>query len=81
MRSCKEIAKILASGNNLTFFQSLEAKMHLFMCGLCRKYEKHLKLLTYAQKKQVLKRESDSDRNCITMNTKNTIRTFPNQGY
>lgn len=27
------------------------------------------------------KRKSDSDRNCITMNTKNTIRTFPNQGY
>ena len=48
MRSCRETAQILDSGENLSFFTKLELRLHLMMCEHCKNYGKQLKVLKRA---------------------------------
>lgn len=78
MRSCKEIAQLMTPGNNLTFFQKMEAKMHLFVCELCRKYEKQLKFLSKAQNKHIEDKMRNSE-NKISEIEDEVINNFKNK--
>jgi len=56
MKSCKEIAALLAPGNDLSFMERAETRMHLVMCKACQIYQKHLKILSFNYKKQMFKK-------------------------
>lgn len=51
MLSCKEIAHILASEEDLSIVRRTELRMHLLMCKHCSNYSKHLKFLKSGMKK------------------------------
>lgn len=45
MMSCKEIARLLSSNDELPFMKKVELHLHLKMCNHCSRYSQHLKLL------------------------------------
>ncbi len=51
MLSCKEIAKILSSGEELSWMKRAELRMHLMMCKLCSLYAQELKMMRNGFKK------------------------------
>ena len=57
MKSCKEIAKLMVPGTKLTFFEKMETKLHLFVCDLCKRYEKQLELLSFNNLKLINKKQ------------------------
>lgn len=51
MLSCKEIAHILASEEDLSIMRRTELRMHLLMCKHCSNYNKQLRFLKSGMKK------------------------------
>lgn len=45
MIPCKDIVKMLSSGEDLPFMKRMELKMHLTMCVHCSKYARHLRIM------------------------------------
>ena len=45
MLPCKEIVRLLSSGEALPLMKRAELKMHLMMCKHCSRYSKHLVML------------------------------------
>lgn len=47
MLRCKEIAKLLSNSldKDLSRWQKIEIRMHLFICRVCRRYWKQLRFL------------------------------------
>ena len=45
MLSCKEVARILGSGEPLSFKKKLTLKLHLAMCRHCKAYSQQLKAI------------------------------------
>ena len=52
MKSCKEVAKMMASGEELSFFQKLSTKMHFGICRVCRVYKEQQELITKTAKER-----------------------------
>ncbi len=48
MLSCKEVAKILASGEKLSLKKKISLSMHLFMCKHCSRYSRQLHIIKKA---------------------------------
>ncbi len=46
MLKCKEIARLLSSGEDLSWMKKAELSMHLAMCKHCAKYAGQLKVIT-----------------------------------
>ena len=51
MLACKEIAKLLSSGEELSWMKRAELRMHLMMCKLCARYDEELKMMRSGFKK------------------------------
>lgn len=49
MPSCKDISEMISQGmdRNLPLSKRLAIRLHVSMCGLCRRYEKQLRLLRH----------------------------------
>ncbi|MCP4915144.1 MAG: hypothetical protein GY909_18640 [Oligoflexia bacterium] len=45
MKSCKEVAQLIASGENLGFFEKVSVKMHFIICKGCRRYHEQQELI------------------------------------
>lgn len=45
MLTCKEVVRILASGEKLTFRRRIGLLVHLFMCKHCARYSRQLQML------------------------------------
>lgn len=56
MLSCKEVARILSSDEELTFMVKSELKIHLLMCKHCSNYNKQMKHLVGGMKRLFSKR-------------------------
>lgn len=70
MLSCREIAKILSSKEELSLIKRTELRMHLLMCKHCSNYNKQLNLMKESfqnlfkkkstiEKEKVVKLEND----------------------
>lgn len=63
MISCKEIAHILSSEEDLSVMRKAELRMHLLMCKHCSNYNKQLKVLKTGMQTLFRKRsEYDPDK-------------------
>ena len=60
MRTCHEIADILASDSPLSPMGRMELKMHLLMCRHCSAYARQLRALREAAKRLVGNQDSQS---------------------
>lgn len=45
MKSCKEVSKLLSSGEDLGFFERVSVKMHYVICKACRRYHEQQELI------------------------------------
>ena len=45
MLNCKEVVRILGSGEDLSLFQKIQLKMHLWMCKHCGAYARQMKAM------------------------------------
>ncbi|MEK6704986.1 MAG: hypothetical protein AABZ06_04295 [Bdellovibrionota bacterium] len=51
MLPCKEIVRLISSGEYLPLIKKAELRMHLMMCKHCSRYSKHLLMLSDAFRK------------------------------
>lgn len=45
MKSCKEVAQLISTGEELGFFEKVSVKMHYFICKGCRRYHEQQELI------------------------------------
>jgi hypothetical protein len=45
VRTCKEVVKIISSGEKLSFFGRAELFLHLLICKHCSRYKKQMQIL------------------------------------
>ncbi len=52
MKSCKEISKLVSQAQDkpLTFMEKMSLRMHTFICGNCRSFEKNIAFIHNAMK-------------------------------
>jgi len=48
MRNCKEVVRLLASGEELRLLDKAELRVHLLMCSNCSRFAKQLRLMKKA---------------------------------
>jgi hypothetical protein len=60
MKSCNEIADLLASEPRLGTMARWELRVHLFMCKHCASYARHLRALGEALRRQVRRKDDES---------------------
>lgn len=76
MLTCKEIAYILASKEEISLLKKTELRMHLLMCKHCSNYNKQLLFLEKGVKK-LLKTKTDIDTSNLENLKKEIIEKIP----
>ena len=63
MLRCREITKLVSESmeHPLPWYRRLEVRVHLMMCGLCRGFAKHAKLLRNALRRHPERVEASED--------------------
>ena len=63
MLRCREITKLVSESMErpLPWYRRLEVRVHLMMCGLCRGFAKHAKLLRNALRRHPERFEMSED--------------------
>ena len=61
MLSCKEVVKIISSDDKQSWKHKLSIRLHLLFCRHCRKYVKHLDLLSKGIKKLIQQKAESID--------------------
>jgi len=79
MRSCKEIVRLIASGEPLSLGQRVELRIHMMMCKHCSKYRKHLRIMrdSFMQLFRDLTSPADGNQVELKKEIKRKIRETP----
>ncbi len=75
MSRCKDVTKLISDSmeRELSFWQRIDLRTHLIMCGMCRSFQANLSTLRKFATREITSRDP-SEKPTLTMEAKSRIR-------